>query len=143
MPGTIDPSTLRQYARCYIMLLIGGYLMTDKLNNLVHLRWLPLLADFQMCCGLSWGSMTYYSLCSVAHRGTTDIVRCTPLIEMLTDGLDCINGRMINEVAVQLSMVLGHGGCYTRMRSTNPPDLPDKIKHSWLVTTPDISILNE
>ncbi|QHO48586.1 uncharacterized protein DS421_1g06710 [Arachis hypogaea] len=28
------------------MLLIGGYLMTDKSNNLVHLAWLPLIQDF-------------------------------------------------------------------------------------------------
>ncbi|RYR40415.1 hypothetical protein Ahy_A09g046164 [Arachis hypogaea] len=49
MPLTDDPETLRQYARCYIMLLIEGYLMTDKFNNLVHLRWLPLLRDFEEC----------------------------------------------------------------------------------------------
>ncbi|RYR03300.1 hypothetical protein Ahy_B06g082176 [Arachis hypogaea] len=49
MSETTDPDTLQQYARCYIMLLIGGYLMTDKSNTLVHHRWLPLLADFQTC----------------------------------------------------------------------------------------------
>ncbi|RYR03891.1 hypothetical protein Ahy_B06g083294 [Arachis hypogaea] len=49
MPQIDDPETLRQYARCYIMLLIGGYLMTDKSNNMVHLRWLPLLRDFAEC----------------------------------------------------------------------------------------------
>ncbi|RYR71096.1 hypothetical protein Ahy_A02g005393 isoform B [Arachis hypogaea] len=84
MPGTIDLETLRQYTRCYIMLLIGGYLMMDKSNNLVHLQWLPLLVDFRMCRGLSWGSAvlawTYHSLCSAAHRGTTDIAGCTPLL---------------------------------------------------------------
>ncbi|RYR26099.1 hypothetical protein Ahy_B02g060255 [Arachis hypogaea] len=56
---TDDPETLWQYARCYIMLLIGGYLLTDKLNNLVHLRWLPLLEDFGRCRALSWGSAIY------------------------------------------------------------------------------------
>ncbi|RYQ95264.1 hypothetical protein Ahy_B08g090336 [Arachis hypogaea] len=84
MLQTDDPKTLRQYARCYILLLIGGYLMTDKSNNLVHLRWLPLLADFVRCRELSWGSAvlawTYYSLCSAAHQGTTDISSCTPLL---------------------------------------------------------------
>ncbi|XP_015972334.1 serine/threonine-protein phosphatase 7 long form homolog [Arachis duranensis] len=50
-----DPETLRQYARCYIMLLIGGYLMTDKSNNLVHLRWLPLLQDFWAVLGVILG----------------------------------------------------------------------------------------
>ncbi|RYR51060.1 hypothetical protein Ahy_A06g026118 [Arachis hypogaea] len=43
IPLIDNPETLRQYTTCYIMLLIGGYLMTDKSNNLVHLHWLPLL----------------------------------------------------------------------------------------------------
>ncbi|RYR38940.1 hypothetical protein Ahy_A09g044289 [Arachis hypogaea] len=30
--------------------------MTDKSNNLVHKRWLPLLQDFRECKALSWGS---------------------------------------------------------------------------------------
>ncbi|QHO28448.1 uncharacterized protein DS421_7g216770 [Arachis hypogaea] len=84
MPPTDDPETLRQYARCYIMLLIRGYLMTDKSNNLVHLRWLPLLEDFGQCHALSWGSAvlawTYQSLCSAAHRDVTDIAGCTLLL---------------------------------------------------------------
>ncbi|RYR33967.1 hypothetical protein Ahy_A10g048665 [Arachis hypogaea] len=53
---TDNPETLRQYARCYIMLLIRGYLLTDKSNNLVHLRWIPLLRDFEECRVISWGS---------------------------------------------------------------------------------------
>ncbi|RYQ92291.1 hypothetical protein Ahy_B09g098476 [Arachis hypogaea] len=84
MPPTDDLETLRQYARCYILLLIGGYLMIDKSNNLVHIRWLLLLRDFGQCRALSWGSAvltwTYESLCSVAQRGITDITGCTPLL---------------------------------------------------------------
>ncbi|QHN92750.1 serine/threonine-protein phosphatase 7 long form homolog [Arachis hypogaea] len=84
MPPTDDPETLRQYARYYIMLLIGGYLMIDKSNNLVYVRWLPLLRDFAECKGLSWGSAvlawTYQSLCLAAQRGVTDIADCTPLL---------------------------------------------------------------
>ncbi|RYR19136.1 hypothetical protein Ahy_B03g063844 [Arachis hypogaea] len=53
MPQTDDPETFRQYAKCYIMLLIGRYLMTDKSNNLVHVRWLPLLRDFDECRSFS------------------------------------------------------------------------------------------
>ncbi|QHO18546.1 uncharacterized protein DS421_11g321430 [Arachis hypogaea] len=66
------------------MLLIGGYLMTDKSNNRVHLRWLPLLRNFTECRALSWGSAvlawTYKSLSLVAQRGVTDITGCTPLL---------------------------------------------------------------
>ncbi|RYR73418.1 hypothetical protein Ahy_A02g007760 [Arachis hypogaea] len=83
-PDTSDPDTLRQYVRCYIMLMIGGYLLTDKLKNTVHLRWLPLLDDFERCRMLSWGSAvlawTYHSLCHIAHHRTTDIAGCTPLL---------------------------------------------------------------
>ncbi|QHO59266.1 uncharacterized protein DS421_3g97730 [Arachis hypogaea] len=41
-----------------------------KSNNLVHVRWLPLLRDFAEC----------RSLCLVAQRGVMDITGCTPLL---------------------------------------------------------------
>ncbi|XP_016196116.1 serine/threonine-protein phosphatase 7 long form homolog [Arachis ipaensis] len=84
MSQTNDPETLRQYPKCYIMLLIGGYLMTDKSNNLVHLHWLPLLRDFAECRAFSWGSAvltwTYQSLSLAAQQGIMDIAGCTPLL---------------------------------------------------------------
>ncbi|RYQ97217.1 hypothetical protein Ahy_B08g093238 [Arachis hypogaea] len=84
MPQTDDPETLRQYPRCYIMLLIGEYLMTDKSNNLVHLHWLPLIRDFMECIAFLWGSAvlawTYQSLSLAAQRGVTDIAGYTPLL---------------------------------------------------------------
>ncbi|RYQ79307.1 hypothetical protein Ahy_Scaffold6g108029 [Arachis hypogaea] len=66
MPSIDDPETLRQYARCYIMLLIGGYLLTDKSNNLVHIRWLSLFRDFAERRALSWGS----AVLAWTYRGT-------------------------------------------------------------------------
>ncbi|RYQ93003.1 hypothetical protein Ahy_B09g099260 [Arachis hypogaea] len=84
MPAAADPATLRQCTRCYIMLLIGSYLMTDKSNTQVHIRWLSLLDNFGRCSGLSWGSTvlawTYHSLCLAAHRDTTNIARCISLL---------------------------------------------------------------
>ncbi|RYR61340.1 hypothetical protein Ahy_A04g018504 [Arachis hypogaea] len=47
-----DATILCQYMRCYIFLLIKGYLMTDKSNNQAHIKWLPLLDDFAKCCVL-------------------------------------------------------------------------------------------
>ncbi|XP_025634914.1 protein MAIN-LIKE 2-like [Arachis hypogaea] len=38
--------TLRQYIQCYLMMLIGGFLFTDKSATIVPLRWLSLLEDF-------------------------------------------------------------------------------------------------
>ncbi|MED6216226.1 hypothetical protein PIB30_005488 [Stylosanthes scabra] len=57
IPVQADPDTLRQYARCYIMLFIGGFLMPDKSGNL-----------------------TYRSLYSASEKSTTDIAGCVPLI---------------------------------------------------------------
>ncbi|MED6211460.1 hypothetical protein PIB30_073852 [Stylosanthes scabra] len=45
---------LRQYAKCYILLFIGGYLMPDTSSNLVHIRWVPLLRDLDACAELSF-----------------------------------------------------------------------------------------
>ncbi|RYQ79669.1 hypothetical protein Ahy_Scaffold2g107628 [Arachis hypogaea] len=64
MPNTNDLATLRQYARCFILLMIGSYLMIDKSNN-------------QGSAVLAW---TYHFLCSAVHHSTTDIAGCTPLL---------------------------------------------------------------
>ncbi|MED6122360.1 hypothetical protein PIB30_039032 [Stylosanthes scabra] len=37
-PQGAPPDVLRQYARCYIMMMIGGGLFPDKTNNIVSLR---------------------------------------------------------------------------------------------------------
>ncbi|RYR16538.1 hypothetical protein Ahy_B04g073583 [Arachis hypogaea] len=90
MPSdTTNPDTLQQYARCYIMLMIEGYLLTDKSNNTVHLRWLPLLDDFERCRSLSWGSIvlawTYHSLCHAAHCHIIDIAGLIGLEQQTRD----------------------------------------------------------
>ncbi|RYR04921.1 hypothetical protein Ahy_B06g084731 [Arachis hypogaea] len=60
------------------------WLRDHKFNNLVHVRWLPLLRDFAECKTLSWGSAvlawTYQSLYLTAQRGIMDIAGCTPLL---------------------------------------------------------------
>lgn len=54
-----------QSARAYILLLIGGVLLADMSSARVHLRYLPLLRDFDECGSLSWGS----AVLSVLYRG--------------------------------------------------------------------------
>ncbi|RYR23571.1 hypothetical protein Ahy_B03g068774 [Arachis hypogaea] len=51
IPDGTALETLRQCARCYLMMLIGGFLFTDKSATLVSLRWLPLLEDFNHVVG--------------------------------------------------------------------------------------------
>ncbi|MED6209073.1 hypothetical protein PIB30_051199 [Stylosanthes scabra] len=58
-----SPDVLRQYARCYIMKMIGVALFLDKTNDIVSLRWVPLLRDFETCSKLSCGSTRFPSWC--------------------------------------------------------------------------------
>ncbi|KAL4381487.1 hypothetical protein AHAS_Ahas04G0138400 [Arachis hypogaea] len=84
IPLWADVGTLRQYVRCYLLILIGEYLFTNKSASLVPLRWLQLLEDFDSCKRLLWGSAlllhTNYSLCSAVWRDMINIVRCVPLV---------------------------------------------------------------
>ncbi|RYR03127.1 hypothetical protein Ahy_B06g081961 [Arachis hypogaea] len=56
MPLNLQENALIQYARCYILYLLGGVLLSDKANNTVHVRYLPLLADYDAISTYSWGS---------------------------------------------------------------------------------------
>lgn len=51
-----DAQSIQHATRAYILRMIGGELMPDRSGNTVHLRWLPLLADFSQCAQYSWGS---------------------------------------------------------------------------------------
>ncbi|MFQ6648436.1 hypothetical protein Gotur_021230 [Gossypium turneri] len=48
-----------RYAQVYILEMIGGYLMLDLSQNLVHLRWLLKLVDFRATGELSWGLLCW------------------------------------------------------------------------------------
>ncbi|MFQ6660223.1 hypothetical protein Gotur_028821, partial [Gossypium turneri] len=57
-PDLDDDSTELErirYAQAYILQLIGGYLMPNLSQNLVHLRWLLKLVDFRATGEYSWG----------------------------------------------------------------------------------------
>ncbi|XP_025617206.1 protein MAIN-LIKE 2-like [Arachis hypogaea] len=62
MPLDLEDNGLMQYARCYILYLLGGVLLPDKANNTVHVRYLPLLADYDGICTYNWGSAVLYWL---------------------------------------------------------------------------------
>ncbi|MBA0867421.1 hypothetical protein Goshw_030218 [Gossypium schwendimanii] len=46
----------------YILEMIGGYLMPDLSQNLIHLRWLLKLVDFRVAGEFSWGSAVLATL---------------------------------------------------------------------------------
>ncbi|MED6118549.1 hypothetical protein PIB30_003765 [Stylosanthes scabra] len=52
-PAAGEPDVLKQFARCYIMLMIGCWLFPNKSVNMVSVRWLPLIEDFESCKKLS------------------------------------------------------------------------------------------
>ncbi|RYR51939.1 hypothetical protein Ahy_A06g026879 isoform C [Arachis hypogaea] len=46
-PDGADDETVRQYARAYIMMLLGTQLFGDKSGNRIHIRWLPYVARLE------------------------------------------------------------------------------------------------
>ncbi|QHO46654.1 uncharacterized protein DS421_6g189440 [Arachis hypogaea] len=55
-PEDADDDTVRQYARAYIMMLLGTQLFADKSGNRIHFRWLPYVARLEELGTYSWGS---------------------------------------------------------------------------------------
>ncbi|XP_072054300.1 serine/threonine-protein phosphatase 7 long form homolog [Arachis hypogaea] len=71
-PEDADDDTVRQYARAYIMMLLGTQLFADKSGNRIHFRWLPYVARLEELGTYSWGSAAldwlYRCMCRVANR---------------------------------------------------------------------------
>ncbi|KAG8499333.1 hypothetical protein CXB51_005850 [Gossypium anomalum] len=74
-----------QYARAYIIEMVGGYLMSDLSRNLVHLRWLLKLVDFRAAGELSWGSAVlatlYKKMCGATRPNKAKIEGCLSLLQ--------------------------------------------------------------
>ncbi|KAF7823303.1 serine/threonine-protein phosphatase 7 long form-like protein [Senna tora] len=77
---------LEQYARAYILRLIGGYLMPDKTSTHCCLMYLNMLRDFDACGAYSWGSAVlsylYRELCKATKPDTQDIGGCLSLLHL-------------------------------------------------------------
>ncbi|RYR25005.1 hypothetical protein Ahy_B02g058640 [Arachis hypogaea] len=76
MPLDLEDNALMQHARCYILYLLGGVLLPDKANNTVHVRYLPLLADYDAISTYSWGSPVlcwlYRAMCLATDYNVED-----------------------------------------------------------------------
>ena len=81
----------------YILHMFGTRLFLDTTTNKVHLRWLPLLEDLDVCGAMSWGSTVlaylYMVLYKNQHHGDniTSWLLGTPPSENLTHYLDILN----------------------------------------------------
>ena len=76
--STQDPLTdvqAQQHARGYILYMLGTTMFSDYSMNLVGLRWLPLLKDFDAYGAMSWGCLVlaflYRELYKVATMQTS------------------------------------------------------------------------
>ncbi|RYR28533.1 hypothetical protein Ahy_B01g052680 [Arachis hypogaea] len=76
-------ATVQVYGRGYIMML-SMMLFGDKSGAIVHLRWLPYVADLDGLGKCSWGSATlswfYRCFCRVANRNVKNLVRPLALL---------------------------------------------------------------
>ncbi|KAF7814642.1 serine/threonine-protein phosphatase 7 long form-like protein [Senna tora] len=81
-----NDAQVQQFARAYILRLIGGYLMPDKSSRNVYLMYLPLLNSFEEAGKLSWGSAVlaylYREFCRGTHYDQKDIGGCMMLLHL-------------------------------------------------------------
>ncbi|KAF7827624.1 serine/threonine-protein phosphatase 7 long form-like protein [Senna tora] len=75
---------VQQFARAYILRLIGGFLMVDHSSRYVYLMYLPLLADLEYARNFSWGSAVlahlYRELCNATNPTQKEIAGCLTLV---------------------------------------------------------------
>ncbi|KAL6316441.1 hypothetical protein AAG906_018144 [Vitis piasezkii] len=66
--------------------LIGGFLFTDKSNNMIHLMFLPLLEDFGVIDTYSWGSVClawlYREMCRASRIDVHDVSGSLILLQL-------------------------------------------------------------
>ncbi|RYR67858.1 hypothetical protein Ahy_A03g014310 [Arachis hypogaea] len=85
LPADATEDTVRIYARAYIMMLLSTQLIRDKSANLVHIRWLPFVANLDDMGRYNWGSAAlawlYRCMCRVANRNVTNFVGPLQLLQ--------------------------------------------------------------
>ncbi|QHO55752.1 Serine/threonine protein phosphatase 7 long form isogeny [Arachis hypogaea] len=84
MPFDSPEEALVRYARYYIMYLLGGVLLPDKANNTVHVRYLPLQANYEAISTYSWGSAVlcwlYRAMCLATDYNVEGMSGCHTLL---------------------------------------------------------------
>ncbi|XP_017428635.2 protein MAIN-LIKE 1-like [Vigna angularis] len=61
---------IQQYARAYMLMIIGSIMMPDTSASMVHLMYLPLLANLQNVSKYSWASAMLFCLYRALDHGT-------------------------------------------------------------------------
>lgn len=85
VPVGASNKILRQHARGYLMMVIGGAILPDKSSNRVNIKYLPLLSNFENIGKYSWGSACltnlYRMLCKTATCTSSCMGGCTMLLQ--------------------------------------------------------------
>ena len=73
LPDGVAEVVVHQFARCYILALLGDTIFRDKSSNRVHTMWLQILRDLRNPPQYSWGitclTWLYRELCRACQRG--------------------------------------------------------------------------
>ena len=83
----LSPPKIRiQYARRYLLWLIGGFLFPNTTGMYVHNSWLSLLVDFNQTRTYSWGSAVlaflYCGMCEASHPTKKGLPGCNFLLQV-------------------------------------------------------------
>ncbi|XP_017416849.1 protein MAIN-LIKE 1-like [Vigna angularis] len=70
LPHDATDEVIQQYARAYMLMIIGSIMMPDTSASMVHLMYLPLLADVQTVSQYSWASAVLSCLYRALDHGT-------------------------------------------------------------------------
>ena len=77
LPDGAAEDVVHQYARCYILALLGDTIFADKSGDKVHMMCLQMLRDLRNPPRYSWGSAClawlYRELCRVTDRDASQI----------------------------------------------------------------------
>ncbi|XP_042515481.1 serine/threonine-protein phosphatase 7 long form homolog isoform X1 [Macadamia integrifolia] len=86
LPEGASPMVQEQYARAYMLYLLGSTIFVDKSGDSVQLIYLPLLSDFDAAGTLSWGSAALAflmrELCRATSRRMSEIAGCLTLLQL-------------------------------------------------------------
>ncbi|XP_014503079.1 protein MAIN-LIKE 1-like [Vigna radiata var. radiata] len=85
LPHEATNEVIQQYARTYMLMIIGSIIMPDTFASMVHLMYLPLLVDLQNVSNYSWASAVLSCLYRALNHGTRvdqdNIRRCMILLQ--------------------------------------------------------------
>ena len=71
LPPNAKEDQLHKFAWCYILVLLGDTIFTDKFSDKVHLMWVQLLEDLRNPRRYSWGralTWLYRELCKASDK---------------------------------------------------------------------------